>query len=241
MSGHSKWATIKRQKGATDIKRGQQFTKLANAIVIAVKQGNGTIDPEINYKLRLAIDKARSYNMPKENIERAMSKAKGAGESGSLDEAVYEGFGPGGSALIIETVSDNKQRTISEVKNVVEKNGGTLGNQGSASYLFQRVGEIAASAQGKTPDELLELAVELDSTDYVEDEGDVIFYVDHKNLFISKKALEEKGMPIASAEVVFKPLSYVDVPEEEKQKLTNLIEKIEELGDVQNVFTNVVH
>ena len=118
MSEHSKWSTIKRQKGANDQKRGAQFTKLANAIVIAVRQGGGIADPESNFKLRLAIDKARSFNMPKDNIERAISKGKGEGGSGELHEMIYEGFAPGGVAIIVEAVTDNKQRTVSEVKNV---------------------------------------------------------------------------------------------------------------------------
>ncbi|MBP9815353.1 MAG: YebC/PmpR family DNA-binding transcriptional regulator [Candidatus Levybacteria bacterium] len=238
MSGHSKWATIKRQKGAADIKRGQQFTKLANAIVIAVKQNGGVVDPETNFKLRLAIDKARSYNMPKENIERAIQKAKGSSDSGDLQEAIYEGFTPGGGAILIEAVTDNKQRTVAEVKNVLEKNGGTLGNQGSVSYLFNRVGEIAAQINGKTSDELLDLAVELDSTDYLEDSGDVIFYVDPTRLAIVKKLLEEKGMVVASAELVFKPINEMEISEEAKSKTISLIEKLEDLGDVQNVSTN---
>ncbi|HMS23040.1 MAG TPA: YebC/PmpR family DNA-binding transcriptional regulator [Candidatus Levybacteria bacterium] len=238
MSGHSKWATIKRQKGVADIKRGQQFTKLANAIVIAVKQNGGVIDPETNFKLRLAIDKARSYNMPKENIERAIQKAKGSADSGDLHEALYEGFAPGGAAILIEAVTDNKQRTVAEVKNVLEKNGGTLGNQGSVSYLFNRVGEIAAQINGKTSDELLDIALELDSTDFLEDSGDVIFYVDPSRLAISKKLLEEKGMIIASAELVFKPVNEMEISEDAKSKIVSLIEKLEDLGDVQNVSTN---
>lgn len=238
MSGHSKWATIKRQKGVADIKRGQQFTKLANAIVIAVKQNGGVIDPETNFKLRLAIDKARSYNMPKENIERAIQKAKGSADSGDLHEALYEGFAPGGAAILIEAVTDNKQRTVAEVKNVLEKNGGTLGNQGSVSYLFNRVGEIAAQINGKTSDELLDIALELDSTDFLEDSGDVIFYVDPSRLAIVKKLLEEKGMIIASAELVFKPVNEMEISEDAKSKIISLIEKLEDLGDVQNVSTN---
>lgn len=238
MSGHSKWATIKRQKETADAKRGQQFTKLANAIVIAVRQGGGSADPNFNFKLRLAIDKARNFNMPKENIERAIAKATGAGGAGDLQEALYEGFGPGGSALLIETVSDNKQRTVSEIKNILEKNGGSLGNQGSVSYLFKRLGEIASPVNGRSSDEVLELALEINSEDYSEEEGDVIFYVDPLNLFSSKKILEEKGVTVSSAELVYKPISNTETQEEVKQKIDNLVEKLEDLGDVQNVFTN---
>ncbi len=237
MSGHSKWATIKRQKGVADIKRGQQFTKLANAIVIAVRQGGGS-DPDTNFKLRLAIDKARSYNMPKENIERAISKAGGGGGGGDLHETLYEGFAPGGAGILIEAVTDNKQRTVSEVKNVLEKNGGTMGNQGAVSYLFRKFGEIAVSNSGKSPDEILDIAVELDSQDYTEEEGDVIFYVNPEKLASSKKILEGKGMSIASAELIYKPMTVLPISDEAKTKLMSLIEKLEDLDDVQNVFVN---
>jgi YebC/PmpR family DNA-binding regulatory protein len=158
--------------------------------------------------------------------------------SGDLQEALYEGFAPGGAAILIEAVTDNKQRTVAEVKNVLEKNGGTLGNQGSVSYLFNRVGEIAAQINGKTSDELLEIAVELDSTDFLEDSGDVIFYVDPSRLAIAKKLLEEKGMVIASAELVFKPINEMEISGEVKPKIISLIEKLEDLGDVQNTFIN---
>lgn len=239
MSGHSKWATIKRQKGTADIKRGQQFTKLANAIVIAVKQNGGNSDPESNFKLRLAIDKARSYNMPKDNIERAIVKAKGAGESGDLLELLYEGFASGGAAVIIEAVTDNKQRTVSEVKNALEKNGGIMGNPGSVAYLFNRIGEIAVINHGKNADELFEMAIELNSNDYGEEEGDVVFYVDPAALFASKKLLESKGLSVASAEIVYKPLTPLEGNEELKTKVQAVIEKLEDLADVQNVFTNL--
>lgn len=238
MSGHSKWSTIKRQKGVADAKRGQQFTKLAMAIVIAVKQGGGVTDPEFNFKLRLAVDRARSFNMPKENIERAIQKAKGGMDSGDLHEALYEGFAPGGAALMIEAVTDNKQRTVSEVKNTLEKNGGTLGNQGSVSYLFNRVGEIAIETSGKTSDEIFELAIAIGSEDFLEEGSDAVFYVDPVKLFEAKKMLEEQGVKVSSAELVYKPLNVVPVDEEAKGKITGIIEKLEELGDVQNVFAN---
>ncbi|MGE5041380.1 MAG: YebC/PmpR family DNA-binding transcriptional regulator [Candidatus Levyibacteriota bacterium] len=238
MSGHSKWSTIKRQKGVADAKRGQQFTKLANAIVISIRQGGGITDPEFNFKLRLAVDKARSFNMPKENIERAIAKAKGSMDSGDLQEAVYEGFAPGGAALIIECVTDNKQRTVSEVKNALEKNGGTMGNQGSVSYLFSRVGEIAIDVSGKSSDDLLELALEIESEDFIEEGTDAIFYVDPTKLFEAKKTLEAKGLIVNSAELVFKPLNVLTPDEDSARKIESIIEKVEELGDVQNVFTN---
>lgn len=240
MSGHSKWSTIKRQKGANDQKRGAQFTKLANAIVIAVRQGGGVADPESNFKLRLAIDKARSFNMPKDNIERAISKGKGEGGSGELHEVIYEGFAPGGVAVMIEAVTDNKQRTVSEVKNVLEKNGGTMGNQGSVSYLFNRIGEIFIPNHSKTPDELLEIAIDINSSDYIDENGDVIFYVDPNSLYASKKVLEEKGLVAEGAELVFKPIVTLDLDEAAKEKISALTEKLEDLGDVQTVSINII-
>lgn len=240
MSGHSKWSTIKRQKGVADIKRGQQFTKLANAIVIAVRQNGGDASPESNFKLRLAMDKARSYNMPKDNIERAIAKGKGEGDSGELLEMLYEGFALGGAAVMVEAVTDNKQRTVSEVKNTLEKNGGNMGSQGSVAYLFNKLGEVAVTHGGKSGDELFELAFELDSSDYLEENGDVIFYVEPGSLFAAKKLLEGKGLPVISAELVYKPLMVNEVDEESRIKLQALIEKLEDLSDVQNVFTNIV-
>src|SRR5664279_1489145 len=141
MSGHSKWKTIKRQKGANDQKRGQIFTKLSNAISIAVREGGGVADPESNFRLRLAIEAARSANMPKENIERAIERAANKQGSG-LEEAVYEGFGPGGFSVIVEAFTDNKQRTVAEVKNIFNKNGGNIGSQGSVMYQFDKKGMV---------------------------------------------------------------------------------------------------
>lgn len=238
MSGHSKWSTIKRQKGVADQKRGQVFTKLANAIVIAVRQNGGNLDPETNFKLRLAIDKARSFNMPKENIERSIQKAAGGAGGGDLQEALYEGFAPGGTAILIEAVTDNKQRTISEVKNTLEKNGGTLAGQGAVSYLFDRLGEIAVSIPGKSEDEILELALEINSSDFQKEGEDVVFYVPATDITSSKKTLEEKGVVVQSAEIVYKPQTAVVVDAVASEKLMGIIEKLEDLGDVQNVYSN---
>ena len=155
MSGHSKWDTIKRQKGANDAKRGQLFTKLANAITIAVKQGGGNTDPAFNATLRFAIDKAKGANMPKDSIERAVVKGSGGAGGVELFEVLYEGFAQGGVGLLVEAVTDKKQRTVAEVKNVIEKNGGTMAGQGAVSYLFQKSGEIIVSKSGKSSDDIL--------------------------------------------------------------------------------------
>ncbi len=238
MSGHSKWATIKRQKGANDAKRGQLFTKLSNAITIAVRQGGGTADPEFNFKLRLAIDRARASNVPKDNIDRAIRKASGEG-SVDVAELLYEGFAPGGVAVIIETVTDNKQRTFSTVKNVFEKNGGSLGSQGAVAYMFVRRGEIVAEKNGISSDELLAKGIEANVTDMEEEGNSVYYFADPQDLQITKKGLEEQGLKIESTRLIYAPLNYVTADKSVQDKIINLVEKLEELDDVQEVYTNL--
>lgn len=239
MSGHSKWATIKRQKGVNDAKRGSLFTKLANAITIAVKQGGGNTDPEFNASLRLAVDKAKGANMPKDNIERAIQKGAGGAGGVELDEVLYEGFGQGGVGILIEAVTDKKQRTVAEVKNVIEKNGGTMAGQGAVSYLFQRVGEIIVPKNGKSSDDIFAVAIENEVTDF-EDEGEVVFlYTDPASLQSVKKGIEDSGYAIEEASLVYKPISRMTVPSEAETKVFQLIEKLEEMDDVQKVYTNL--
>lgn len=238
MSGHSKWSTIKRQKGVADAKRGQAFTKISNAITIAVRQGAGVTDPNSNFKLRLAIEKARQANMPKDNIDRAIKRAEGKGE-GVVEEIMYEGFGPGGVAFIIETVTDNRQRTFSEVRNIISKNGGNLGEPGSVSYLFDKVGEIVVQKGPKSFDEVFSVCLEL-GVDDIEDDDQVFFvYVSPSNLFDIKKQLEEKQFLIESAEIVYKPKTSIELPEVDQEKIFAIAEKLEELDDVQKVSHNL--
>ncbi len=203
MSGHSKWATIKRAKGAADAKRGQLFTKIAGTISIAVKQG-GSADPDMNPRLRLAIDKAKASNMPKESIERAIQRGSGGSGDSVLEELVYEGFGPAGTALIVEAVTDKKQRTVAEVKNIFEKNGGSMGAQGSVAYQFDRVGEIVAKSGGKTPDELLDIALESGADDVENEAGIAYFYTQPNHLMQVKHELEQKGLEVEEAEIIYK-------------------------------------
>lgn len=238
MSGHSKWSTIKRQKGVADAKRGQLFTKLSQAITIAVKQGGGVTDPNTNFKLRLAIDKGRGSNMPKEIITRAIEKAKG-GAGGDMEELVYEGFGPGGVALIVETVTDNKQRTVSEVKNILDKNGGNLGAQGSVSYLFKKAGEITVKKTGQSSDEILELALDAGAEDMEEGDDMVHLYTDSQNLMIVRNLLSEKNITIDSAELIYKAETVIALDDDTEKRIFNLMEKLEDLDDVQKVYTNL--
>lgn len=237
MSGHSKWATIKRQKGTADIKRGQLFTKLAKAIAIAVKGGGGITDPSLNFKLRLAVDRARSFNMPKDSIERSIVKA--STEPDTLNEVVYEGFAPGGVALIIEGVTDNKNRTVSEIKSLLEKNGGRLGSPGAVSYLFNQKGMITIKKDDKTIDEVLNVGLESGAED-VEDEDEVaIVYTLPGDLNSVKQKFADAGFTIEDAVVNLAPMSYVKVDEVNQKRIMDLIEKLEESEDVQNVYTNL--
>jgi YebC/PmpR family DNA-binding regulatory protein len=238
MSGHSKWSTIKRQKGAADIKRGNLFTKLSNAITAAVRQGGGIAAPESNFKLRLAVDRAQAANMPKDNIERAILRAQGK-QGAELEELLYEGFGPGGAALMIEAVTDNKQRTVSEVKNVLEKNGGILGNPGSVSYLFNKKGVIIAAKSGISSDELLARGIAAGAEDMEEESERVIYYTDPARLSSAKSELEKRGTEVISADTVFEPSSFISQNQETQAQTLNLIERLEELDDVQKIYTNL--
>jgi len=238
MSGHSKWSTIKRQKGITDAKRGQAFTKVSNAITIAVKQGGGIVDPNSNFKLRLAIDKAREVNMPKDNVDRAIKRAEGK-DAGAVEEIQYEGFGPGGTAFLIETVTDNRQRTFSEVRNIVSKNGGNLGEPGSVSYMFDKIGEIVIKKDNSSFDELFTIGLEI-GVDDVEEEGELVFfYCDPSLLFEMRQKLEEKNIKVENSEIVYKPKSSVELDDALAQKVLLIVERLDELDDVQQVFHNL--
>lgn len=239
MSGHSKWATIKRQKGANDAKRGQLFTKLANAITIAVKHGGGNTDPNFNASLRLAVDKAKESNMPKDSIERAIQKGSGGAGGVELEEVLYEGFAQGGIGLLIEAVTDKKQRTVAEVKNILEKNGGTMAGQGAVSYLFQKAGELVVLKSGKASDEIVSIALDNNVVDYDEEDEALFLYTDPSNLQSAKKGLADKGIQVEEASLIFKPLNKIEVGADIEEKVIQLIEKIDELDDVQKVYTNL--
>ncbi len=238
MSGHSKWATIKRQKGAADVKRGKIFTKLANAIIIAIRQGGGVTDPNGNPRLRLAIETARGNNMPKENIKRAIQRASGrSGEA--IEETVYEGFGPGGFSVIAEAVTDNKQRTISEVKSVFDKNGGSLGNVGSVAYQFTQNGLVTVEKKGRSPDEIFLLAADCGAEDVEEAGNEVLIYTKPENLARVRNSISQAGLQVVSATLIRKPVVTVAITDKETaQKATGFMEKLEALNDVQEVYAN---
>lgn len=239
MSGHSKWATIKRQKGVNDAKRGQLFTKLANAITISVKKGGGVGNPDMNPTLRIAVDKAKGANMPRENIERAIQRGAGAGAGIELDELMYEGFTPGGIGILIEAVTDKKQRTVAEIKNALEKGGGSLAGQGAVSYLFQKVGEITVPLDGKTSDEMLDFALNSGASDLEEEEGMAYIYTQPFALQKVKEEMSGLGLTIENAELVYKPSNRISVEKVIEERIIQLIERLEEMDDVQKVYTNL--
>lgn len=242
MSGHSKWSTIKRAKGVADIKRGLTFTKLANAITIAVKLG-GSGDTESNPRLRMAADEARSVNMPKDNIQRAIDRGLGKLPGQTLEEVLYEGFGPGKTAFLIEGVTDNKMRTLQLIKNIFERGGGNMGGQGSVSYMFERKGEIKVQSKGDNlEDEMLEL-IDLGSQD-VEDynENDIqkyLVYTEGLELNTMSNKITQAGYRVESQELVFKPTTLMHISDAETaKKILDFADKLEELDDVQKVYAN---
>ena len=239
MSGHSKWATIKRAKGAADIKRGLTFTKISNAITIAVKQSGGITDPNSNFKLRLAMDEAKAANMPKENVERAVQRAVNKSE-GSLDEITYEGFAPNGVSVIIEAATDNSLRTTSEIKSIFNKEGGSFGQPGTVSYQFQNLGRIIIPKNGKTSDEIFEMAVEAGAEDLEEAEDSFFIYTQPQDLNLIKDSLVKLGLEVKGLELIRKPTVKIAITSPEKREQTiKFLQKIEDLDDVQKVYSNL--
>lgn len=238
MSGHSKWSTIKRQKGAADQKRGHLFTKLSNAITIAVRQGGGVTDPDGNPRLRLAIEAARVANMPKDTIDRAIARAVGK-DAKAMEEVVYEGFGPGGFSIIVEAITDNKQRTTPEIKSLFDKNGGTIGNQGSVAYQFAKKGQIAVQKNGQSLDDIFLVAAEAGAEDVEDADSEVIVYTEPSELARVRSALEQAELSISGAELIRKPTISNQISEQAAaQRALQFVEKIEDLEDVQKVYAN---
>jgi len=238
MSGHSKWATIKRQKGVNDAKRGHLFTKLSSAITIAVRQGGGVADPESNFRLRLAVEAAHSANMPKENIERAIERASGK-KAAILQEVVYEGFGPGGFSVVIEALTDNKLRTVSEIKNIFSKNGGSMGALGSVMYQFEKKGVIAVDKEGKSLDDIFLIAVNNDAEDIEEEGLEVFLYTKPEEVTKIRDALTQDGLKVKTFEIIFRPVVINPLFDKTSiEKALSFIEKLEALDDVQKVYAN---
>jgi len=239
MSGHSKWSTIKRQKGLNDQKRGKTFTKLANAITISVKQGGGIGDPNSNVRLRLAIDAARALNMPKENIERAIKRASGK-EAGELLEVIYEGFTPGGASIIVEAVTDNSMRTTPEIKSIFHKAGASFGQPGSVDYQFKHIGRVIVKKGNKSFDDIFSLVSDGGAED-IEEVGDEVFiYTNMHDLAKIRDALIEASIEVVEADLIRQPITPIEITDEDKlNKIENFINALEELDDVQKVYTNL--
>ncbi|MCR4306198.1 MAG: YebC/PmpR family DNA-binding transcriptional regulator, partial [Candidatus Daviesbacteria bacterium] len=242
MSGHSKWSTIKRAKGAADIKRGQTFTKLANAITIAVKLG-GSGDPESNPRLRMEMEAAKAVNMPKENVQRAIDRGLGKLPGQTLEEVMYEGFGPAKTAFLVEGVTDNKMRTLQEVKNIFERGGGSLAGQGSVAYMFDHKGEMKVKGKGGSlEDEMLEL-IDLgaeDVEDYLDDNIQMyLVYTESSELNTMGNKITQAGFGVESQELTFKPNILVEIKDPEAaKKVLEFAERLEDLDDVQKVYAN---
>lgn len=237
MSGHSKWSTIKRQKEANDAKRGQLFSKLTRGISLAAKQGGP--NPDSNITLRAVIDKARQFNMPKENIQRAIEKGSGGG-AGSVEDVVYEGYGPGGVAIIVEAATDNKNRTAQEIKSVFERGGGSLASPGSVSFQFEKAGQILVEKNDKPDEQALSL-MDIPGVEDVEIVGDGV-EVDTRagEIFKVKEEIGGAGMTVRSAELIFKPKVLVQVSDSTSgQRAIRLLEALDEHEDVQRVWANI--
>jgi YebC/PmpR family DNA-binding regulatory protein len=236
MSGHSKWHSIKHKKAVVDARRGQQFTKLARAITVAAREGSG--DPEGNPSLALAVQKARDASMPKDNIERAIAKGTGEGvDAERIETVVYEGYGPGGVALLIEALTDNRNRTGADVRHLLSKNGGNLGEPGSVSYLFDKQGVIVVDATRYSEDDLIP-AIDAGALDISVDEDMFEVITEPGDLAAVRQALEQAGVEIESADISERPKSRVPVDEAEAGKLIRLIDSLEESDDITTVHAN---
>ncbi|OGY26648.1 MAG: hypothetical protein A2Z24_03060 [Candidatus Woykebacteria bacterium RBG_16_44_10] len=239
MSGHSKWSTIKRQKGVTDARRGAAFTKAANAITLAAREGGG--DPETNFKLRLAVEAAKRVNMPKENIERAIKRATGELKEGlGLEEIVYEGFGPAGVGIVVEAVTDNKQRTAQEVRSALERGGGRLSGPGSVSHFFNPVGEIVVKVSEQlSADQITLAAADAGADDLETDKNEAIIYCKVNELGEVKGKLEASGLEITETKLSRKPTSVIKISDEKQAaSILVLVNKLDDLADVQKVYAN---
>lgn len=239
MSGHSKWSTIKRKKEAADAKRGKIFTKLIREITVAARLGGG--NPDANPRLRTAILEAKAENMPKENIERAIKKGTGEIAGVSYEEITYEGFGPGGVAIMVEVMTDNKNRAAAEIRHIFTKYGGNLGNPGSVARLFSKKGMIIYEKGSIQEDRLMEIALEAGAEDMTEDDNNLVIITDPKNFYSVKEAIDQKeGLPkYLTAELSMVPQTTVRVAGKEAEQILKLLEALEESDDVQNVYSNV--
>ena len=237
MSGHSKWSTIKRKKGTADAKRGKIFSKLIKEITLAARLGGG--DPEGNARLRQAIMVAKAENMPKDNIERAIKKGSGEiGGAASYEEIIYEGYGPGGVAVLVEAVTDNKKRTVAEVRHVFSKHGGNLGENGCVSWIFEKKGNIIFDKKDTNEETLMELVLEAGGDDIIEQENEYEVITDPDSFESVKKAIDAAGFKYVLAQLSMVSKNTVKLDGKEAEQMLRLMEKMEDCEDVQNVYGN---
>jgi len=236
MSGHSKWSSIKHQKGVADARRGQLFTKLTREIIVAVRQGGS--DPETNFRLRLAIQKARDNNMPHDNIERSIKRGSGDTEGASLVELVLEGYGPSGAAILIQALTDNRNRTLQDVRNIFSRSGGSLGESGCVAWLFDSRGLIRVETNDLDAEELALQAIDAGAEDVNIENAQMEIYTKPAELEAVKMALEQKNMSITSTEVSMIPKTTIELEEKAALQTLKLLDKLEELDEVQYVSSN---
>ena len=237
MSGHSKWSTIKHAKGINDARRGKLFTKLTKEIIVAVKDGGA--DPDANFKLRMAVQRAKDQNLPGDTIDRAIKRASGEGSDGAqMVEATYEGYGPGGIGILVEVLTDNRNRTVSDVRSTLTKGGGNLANSGAVAWQFDQRGVVIAEADDDDADDLALAAIDAGVIDFDADDGVVSFYATPSDLESVREALDEAGASIRSSELSMVPQNTVELEDREAVRTLRLLDQLEELDDVQRVFSN---
>jgi YebC/PmpR family DNA-binding regulatory protein len=236
MSGHSKWSSIKHKKGITDARRGKIFTKLIKEITVAARMGGGDINS--NPRLRTAVQAAKGENMPKENIERAVKKGTGELEGVFYEEIMYEGYGPGGAAVYIESLTDNKNRTVADIRHILNKAGGNLGSNGCVAWMFEKKGYIVVENKAVNEDALMEVAIDAGAEDVREDNGNYEIITSPKNFEAVKKAVDKASIHYIVAEITMFPQSTVNLQGREAEQMLNLMETLEDYDDVQKVYTN---
>jgi YebC/PmpR family DNA-binding regulatory protein len=237
MSGHSKWSSIKHQKGVTDARRGQLFTKLTREIMVAVREGGS--NPDANFRLRLAVQKARDSSMPSENIDRAIKRASGTTEGAALVEMVLEGYGPSGVAILVQALTDNRNRTVQDVRNIFSRHGGNLGESGCVAWLFDSRGLITITTNELDTEKLALEAIDAGAEDVTAERNFVAIYTRPQELEMVRRALEEKNLPLTSSELSLVPKTMIELEEKPALQTLKLLDKLEELVEVQHVSSNV--
>jgi len=237
MSGHSKWSTIKRKKGAEDAKRGKIFTKIGRELAVAAREGGP--DPEVNFKLRLAMEKAKQANMPKDNIERSIRRGAGLEKGEALEQVVYEGYGPGGTALIVRALTDNRNRAVADIRRAFSRHGGNLGENGCVAWMFEQKGYVTIPLNGHDPDELFMLAVEAGAEDVLVGEDTVEIFVEVADFQAVQESLSAANIEMDIAELSMIPQTKMNLSPEQGIKVMGLVDTLDELDDVEKVYTNL--